>query len=303
MPSIYLLPSEYALYGVSGANPQMVAQACSLIDTFLSRPEGLVWTADGNGNPCYMTAMQPSITMKTLSAISPGQNVQVQVMGPMMNTYFFGGTSVVLDRSNPTSTESCQIVSISGNTITLDNVSFSHDFACTLEFGMFIQEDRAMPFGRPVTVLSRNPVVRLLAGQGQYGYARRGSMDYSAINHFNLLAAVTQFGGPPTWEKFDVTHAGLDMSTGQVWVPAGVLLAYYTNVRIQYIAGWTYVTLPSPIKQACANIINSMINFPEITGNIKLGKAGDGTVQRFTDSVLDSDTKRLLEPFKLRGFV
>lgn len=128
-------------------------------------------------------------------------------------------------------------------------------------------------------------------------------MDYSSINHFNLLAAVTQFGGPPTWEKFDITKAGLDMSTGQVWVPAGVLLAYYTNVRLQYIAGWTYVTLPSSIKQACANIINTMLNFPEVTGNIKMAKAGDSQVQRFADSVLDSDTKRLLEPFKLRGFV
>jgi hypothetical protein len=66
------------------------------------------------------------------------------------------------------------------------------------------------------------------------------------------------------------------------------------------VAGYPAAGLPSQIKQAVASLITVQGNFPELSGNIKKVSAGKSTVERFADSVLDADTKALLEPFRSR---
>ena len=81
----------------------------------------------------------------------------------------------------------------------------------------------------------------------------------------------------------------------------GLTLPYtYANqlIKINYVAGWIYSELPFAIKQACANIINSILGTTELSGNILSFKMGDGQVARKDTSHLSSDTKALLRPWK-----
>jgi hypothetical protein len=297
MPSAYLQPSEYAAYGVPNATAAQVTQASALIDGYLSRNEGLIWQPDANGNPCYMSAMTPVTTLTATGGIAPGQNVNVTVTGGVQVAQ--PGFVAILDRGTPSLTEACIVNSITGNVVQLVNVQFSHSPGCLLEFGMVIFEEREMPTGRPLTVVSKTPVQMVLAGQGRYGYPRRGNSGVYAVNEYNLMAAITKFGGPPIWEIFNQTLVSINPNTGELWAPAGILLAYYTTIRYSYIAGYQYASLPSQIKQACANIITA-INFLPMNGAIAMQRAGDTQIQRFAATYLDEDTKALLNPYCAR---
>jgi hypothetical protein len=301
MASSYLQSSEYNTYGVPGSTTAaQVLSASAVIDSYLKRPEGLVYSPDANGNPCYMTGKTASVTLTATGAISTGKNINVTVTGGIAAIQ--EGFVAVLDRADPTKTEACIVTSINGNVITLANVQFAHNANALLEFGLTILEEKQMPSGRPLTVLSRSPVIAILAGQGRYGYERRGDSNDFILNDFNLLATLTAFGGPPVWEQFDVTKAGINPESGEVWVPAGVMLAYYSDVRLSYIAGFQYSNLPAEIKLACANVISAASNMP-LSGSIKSMKAGDTGLERFAANYLDENTKDMLNPYRARCFV
>ena len=55
LPTPYLDASEYADYGVPGASAADVGKACRLIDAYLGKPQGLLWSAGADGLPAYMT--------------------------------------------------------------------------------------------------------------------------------------------------------------------------------------------------------------------------------------------------------
>lgn len=300
MPSNYLQSDDYATYGVpSSTTVAQVIQASNIIDGYLVRPEGLLWASDANGNPCYMSALTPLFILTAQGSITNGANINVTCSGAIAPIQ--PGMVAILDRANPSVTEACIVNSVTGNVVQLTNVQFAHDAGCLLEFGMTLFEERQMPQGRPLTVLSRTPVVNVLAGEGRYGYARRSDSGYSVINQYNLLAALTQFGGPPVWEPFDQSNIGVDPNTGEIWIPAGVLLAYFTEIRVSYIAGYQYASLPSPIKMACASIVNAMADMP-INGSIKSQRAGDTAIERFAASYLNDHVKEMLNPFRARLF-
>ena len=163
---------------------------------------------------------------------------------------------------------------------------------------MTIFEECQMPQSRPNVNVSRYPVQNVIAGRGRYAYARR-NQSYANLDIYNLLATITQFGGPPTWEVFDQTKVSINPTTSMLWAPCGVLIAYYSEIHFSYIAGYTYLNLPSAIKFACANVINAAINVP-MNGSIQNYRAGDTAINRFSDTYFDRDTKALLEPFKSR---
>ena len=304
MPSVYLDSADYANYGVPSATSAQVTQASNLIDSFLQRPEGLIYVNGGNGLPCYMKNLVATNTLTTTGAITAGTNVSVNVTGPLgtpTNNPNIG-LVVVLDRANPAVTEACVITFVSGNTVTFSSTQFNHDSGITIEFGLCISEQRVMPLNRPITNLFKCPVVNLLSGQGQYGFGRRNDAGNFSVNDINLLAAFTVYGGPPIWEIFPVTTASVDPATGIVWVPAGIMLSYYTEVRLYYIAGYTYATLPSQVKQACANVINNSTQ-TMLNPGIKSMRAGDTEIVRFNNTLLDGDTQQMLRPFRSREFI
>lgn len=308
MPSQYLQSQEWQAYGSPNANDELVQQASTLIDAYLKRPEGMIFATTADQMPGYMVSKYPTFTLLSTAPISPGQNVTVPVAGPIGMADF--GMCLVLDRStNGTQTDYSEVCVINGitaaaginpATVTLENVSFAHGSGCKMEEGLVVREQRQMPDARPITILSKWPIARPLSGRGRYGYGRRNSQNQYNMNDFNMLAALSHFGGPPVWERFDINLAGLDPYTGQLWTPSGILLAYYTEIRVHYVSGWDYPNLPPPIKQACARVIQGLQEHPNVVGNIKSMGAGDVKLERFGATVLDDDTKRMLEPYKAR---
>jgi hypothetical protein len=124
------------------------------------------------------------------------------------------------------------------------------------------------------------------------------------VDEFNLLASLTAFGGPPAWEFFPLQSTGIDPETGQVWVPAGVMLAYYSEVNLWYVAGYAQGNIPDAVKFACAQLITAAINYPQFAaGNVKSFKAGDTQIQMFAATMLSDDSKRQLDPFRAKLFV
>ena len=311
MPSVYLQAGEYAAYGVPAATAQQVTQASLLIDSFLKRPEGLIYVADANGNPCYMAAMNPGLAFTAGAAFAPGVGVVVPVSGPLAALQV--GDCVVLDRTtDPGNVEAVQVTSIDtvnktltlGSSSALDTigVQFNHGIGCSIETGLILQEQKYLPKQRSEVMLSFTPVMRIVGGTGRYAYGRRGDDGAYNVDNYNLLASLQKFGGPPAWEIWPANAAaGIDSNTGQLWVPAGIMLAYYSEVKVRYVCGFSQGSLPPEVKQACAMIIQSVLASPAF-GDIKSYAAGDTKIEQFASSALSADVKALLARYRAHEF-
>jgi hypothetical protein len=255
MGSIYLLPTEYTDYGVDGnANPAVVRAASQIIDAHLGRPEGLVYKNDASGQPCYYTGINPRATLTASAVIAAGTNVRIPYVGLVLDNNFLQEV-LILDRGNDAKVEACVVIAVEDGYVTLASVKNSHSSGCTMDLGMVIMEESTMPEGRSVIRMSRPNPIRVLSGAGRYGYGRRSQQVYGDMSEMNLLMITQTFGGPPLWTGWDPKNSSISYTTGEIWVPAGLLVAYYTDVRVWYLSGFTQANLPDTIKQACANII------------------------------------------------
>lgn len=305
MPSQYLALSEAATYGLSAVSSAQIIQASALIDAYLKRPEGLVWAPDSTGNPCYMTAMVPTATFTLNSAISPGSSVPISLTGPTQILQV--GDVMVLDAGVTGSTEACVVATTmsppSPSGLTLQTVINAHAPGATAQLGLLIEEQKYVPASRPLTQMSRTPLMNVVSGVGRYGYGRRGDhADYN-MEQFNLLAAVSKFGGPPVWELFQQGYpTGWDVQTGQIWIPAGIMLAYYPEVKLRYVAGFSQAGIPTSIKAAVAQIIAAANANPGL-GAVKSMASGDTSVTLFSPSLLSDDTKASIQMYSARMFV
>ena len=306
MPSQYIALSEAGEYGLGAVTSGQLTSASLMIDAYLKRPEGLVWAPDSRGNPCYMTSLSPTATFTLNAPIAPGASVPVSLSGPVQ--ILQTGDTIILDSAIPALTEACVVATTTSPpspsvAITLQNVINVHSSGAQGFLGLTIAEQRYMPASRPLTFLSRTPVMNVISGVGRYGYGRRGDhADYN-MEQFNLLAAVSKFGGPPVWELFQQSYpSGWDPQTGQLWVPAGIMLAYYSEVRLQYVAGFSMNNIPPVIKMAVAQLVSAMQANPGL-GAIKSYKAGDTSVTMFAASILSADTKAAIGQFSARMYV
>lgn len=301
--SQYLQPGEYPTYGVTGATAAQVGTASTIIDAYLSRPEGLVWTPDASGSPGWMAALDPTLTLTTgPSSVSPGSNVPVTVTSAPMAKAIHAGDVLVLDRGNNAAAETVVVVSVTGSTIVLAQVLFAHAGGVTLEAGMVVVEEKVMPAGRAKSRLAHFPVARLVSAMGRYGFGRRSQTNGNYPSEvLNLLSTVSALGGPPQWEAVDVGAIGIEPA-GDFWMPAGLLVAYYTRVKLAFVSGYPQAGLPSQIKQACANIIIGTGATTGLPPGIKSAKAGDTQLVRFAATQMDDDTRALIERFKARLF-
>ncbi len=303
--SLYIDASEYASFNLPGTtNDGLVQQASALIDGYLARPEGLVWSPDAAGNPAYMAGLASAITLASGSGgILAGSNVVVPYSGPSLDDNSIGEV-VVIDRTVNTKTESCVITAVTKapNTLTLSVVQFDHSAGASMELGLVIEEQKEMPKDRSVVLLQMHPVMNLLSGVGRYAYGRRSEQVLGNFQEFNLLAVVNTFGGPPAWIPWPVADASINRRTGECWIPAGMFLAYYTEVKVWYVAGYQKSALPYNVKQACANIVLAL----KETGlgpNIRRRDQRDGVgTQRFENQMIDINTRNMLDPFHARNF-
>jgi hypothetical protein len=252
-----------------------------------------------------MVGPAPTATFTLTADIAAGSNVPVSLSGPIGILQV--GDVLVLDQANSQAVEACVIASTTNPpnpspAITLQKVINAHVTGAKALLGLVIEEQKYMPASRPLTFVSRSPLMNVISGVGRYAYGRRGDSSNYNMEQFNLLAAVSKFGGPPVWELFQSAYpSGWDVQTGQVWVPAGIMLAYYSEVKLRYVAGFPASAIPDAVKMAVASMIPAMIANP-VKGNVKMFKAGDTSVTNFAASIMNDDTKTALAPFAARVY-
>jgi hypothetical protein len=300
MPSAYLAGPDLTAYGVPNATAAQITMASAVVDAFLQRPEGLVWSPDYQGAPAFMAALSPSLALTSTGAVSPGSSVLVLVTGYVSADLV--GQALVFDRADPNKTETCVVSAVAPGAIILALVAHAHSATALLEAGLTIYEERALPSQRSIMRIAKPPVVRLISGQGRYSYGRRSDQTAGLFLDQSILSSLQAFGGPPQWLAFDVTQASVSNVQAEVWVPAGIYAAQYSDVRLWYVAGYPTSAIPAAVKAATAAIIGQAAAFPELTGNTKSLKAGDTAIERFKDSILDADTRATLAPYAARSF-
>lgn len=286
-------------FGLPSSLPAGLGQiASTLVDSYLHRPEGLIYQSDTNGNPCAMTALMPSFTYTSTAAISPGTGVTVTVTPPLVRADLLGEV-LVLDHSNPALVEACVVISTNGNNqITLGDVQFSHTGPnVKMDVGRVISEDRSVPSKRPVVRVAKFPIVNILSLLGRYSFGRRSDQIAGRFQEANLLASLQAFGGPPPWIPVLIPQSSWDVY-GEIWVPASLYMAYFSDVRVKYVAGFPNV--PDPVVRATAQIAVGLAQTTNFNGGLKSITAGSTTLSRFAATSLDDDVKKLLDPFCAR---
>lgn len=296
MPSAYLASGEYATYGAPAATTDaQVTQASVLIDAYLRRPEGLVYSDDSDGNPCFMKAMAAVGPFVIASGLAPGVNVPATVVGPV--AFLNPGAVVIAEKATPLNLEALVVSSITGSQVVFERVTKTHAPNATYHTGLTIFETRQLPSSRPLVVMSKNPICRIISMSGRYGHKRRGAIPAES----GLLSIVSQFGGASSWEAVNVDNVDTNQETGQVWIPSGLMMTDYTDVRLHYVAGFSSTSIPDAIKLATARIIDSQMKTP-LNGNVKLMKAGDTQIERFIDSVIDSSVRQMISGYRARTY-
>jgi hypothetical protein len=302
----YLASTEYAAYGVPAGSDVQVAQACAYLDGYLKRKEGIVWAPDAAGNPCYMARMTPRLTWTFPGSIAPGVNVVVTAPTNLFLSQDVLGEVLILDRANAGAVEAVVISAIdqAAGKVTLAQVTYAHTGPVTAEFGMLCQEERQVPAKRSMIRLAYNDAVRLVSGVGRYGYGRRSDQIQGMYNEINLLATLQTFGGPPQWIPFDARQASISPGRSELWVPAGILLAYYSDVRVWYVAGLPTTGVPELVKQAVAAVAAYLVNSPPefVAGGIRKYRAGDTEIDRFSADLFASPQYALLASYRANSF-
>lgn len=294
----YIQPSDYAAFGIPDAQDYQVDQASRNVDSYLGRPEGLLWSVDANGQPAWMTGMTPSRSFSLPAAVQPGQDVQITIPFAQFGNQTVGEV-VILDQANAQAAEACVVSAVSGNTLTLDSVQLAHAAQATIDFGLTIlQECRIKEAPRRVVRITRWPLAQILCAFGRFVPDRRGSqLARSGMATFPLgeLAGAPL---PPAWTEFSLASCDINDETGVVTIFPGLPQSGFNEARLRYVAGWQYTTLPEAIKRATANLVRNAIDSADLPGNVRMVKSGDAAMEKFRDSVLDADTRSLLQPYK-----
>jgi hypothetical protein len=284
----YLQPGDYAAYGVPDATAAQANSASALIDAYLGRPEGLIWSPDANGAPAYMANATPSLSL-TGQAVSPGSSVTLTVPFAQFGNQNIGDV-VILDRGNTNLTEACVVTAAGGNALTLAAVQFAHA-APTVDFGLTILDEAPIRPGATLVRTSKSPIARIHCAFARHGLGKLPRQISDAGYGLEPFSAALS----PGWTRLDLTCMDVNQGTGAILLPPFFLEAGNLEIRLRYVAGWSQV--PGAIAQACANLVRSAIDTP-FSGDVKLLKSGDGTVERFSPGALDADARAMLQPYK-----
>jgi hypothetical protein len=142
---------------------------------------------------------------------------------------------------------------------------------------------------------------RVLSGLGSYRYGRRSAQQAGLYADQSILATMQTSGGPPEWLPWTPNNADWNPITHEVWIPSGIFLAYYSDIRIWYLAGFPAAGILAPIKQATPAVVAAQLSTGDLQGNVKQAKAGMAMLARFSATVLD-DVNPAGEPSLGRTF-
>lgn len=302
--SEYIVSGEYASYGLpsGGTTQQNVKAASALIDGYVMRPEGLVWSPDISGQPCFMAGAAAKRTWAIEADIEPGTSVSVALDSVPLASIL--GETLVLDAPTPSSCEAAVVTALSGSTVTFDSIVRVHSATSPATLGLVISERRNVGYQGPVAFLSRSPIARLLAVGTTW---ERSSIREPSLsdNRRGLVGDYAEGVGPvpnfgstvPQWNLLDPTLLDCDIDTGKLLVR---IFGPRNEVKVNYLAGWTQPTLPDIIKRACASLVLAIQGQDPATAGAKLYKAGDTAIQRFNNSLFDDDMKLQLDEFRAK---
>lgn len=141
----------------------------------------------------------------------------------------------------------------------------------------------------------------VVAASGRYGYVRQDqSVGYPDLwAPFNPMTLVTIFGGPAPWVALDVSAMDYDAKTGEAWIPAGLQLQRYSEVLIQYNAGYDPRSMPPVLKHVCASLVkNAMAKGNATTAMLGLTLGKSGANATFGANLMDPTLDRMLTPYR-----
>ncbi len=141
----------------------------------------------------------------------------------------------------------------------------------------------------------------IIGCSGRYGYGRQtyaaAYPDFGAfINPLTFLAVC---GGPVPWVPIDVSQIDFDPLTGELWIPAGLILGQYSEVLLVYNSGFNPLRLPRTIRHVCASLVkNALASGNATTFLTGMSLAKSGANYSFGQSLLDPVLSAMLSPFR-----
>jgi hypothetical protein len=107
---------------------------------------------------------------------------------------------------------------------------------------------------------------------------------------------VTNHFGQTAWREVDFSAGFVDEDSGLYALPPTV--PYGTRVRVSYVAGWDYATLPGDVKLACATLLGQRDEMEGLSSNIKKAEVGDASFERFAPGAFDTELRALLQRYR-----
>lgn len=156
---------------------------------------------------------------------------------------------------------------------------------------------------RNVVRLPQQPANELVSLQGRYKRNRR-SDEPLPCSDIMILEGSYSTNGIPKWIDIPVDDAQLDVETGRLWVPLTLTGLKFSEVRVQYRAGFRVI--PSPVKQAVALIVREMPDpetFQRNTSRVRGVQEGDMRLDFFEPGLVPKEAHDLLRPYRLSSLV
>jgi hypothetical protein len=127
--------------------------------------------------------------------------------------------------------------------------------------------------------------------QARGRYARNGG---EWAGSTELAVELTEvFGTPAVWGSVSPSSLDVDAQSGEVIVGVGLLSPALGDLELTYTAG--YSTVPEAVMQACAKLVKNALATPAL--NVSKQRIDRMYLEYFSDSLVDSDVKRLLAPY------
>lgn len=275
----FILPSELTLYGLPDANRQpnilsTVDAASVSIDTYCGRLD-----SEGNGSLVYSTYME--------RLLMPNRN---NIVRCNFKPFTSIPASVITN------------LSASANFIPTNPSTNQPIKAVTSNPGMFTNYfwTGCQPNTIPVTNVPGSTLSPFIGASGRYGGTIRPSnVRISPDPNYGIgpLMIAAFFGGPPTWTTIDVSMIDFDPQTGEIWVPAGIWAAQYTEIVVVYNSGFDPLNMPRTIKQATAMLVRNFLSRGGgTTGLRSINTAGTANIS-FSPDLIDDHIASILAPF------
>jgi hypothetical protein len=274
----YILPHELTMFSLPDANRQpvilsLVDAASSLIDVHCGRIDGT-----GQGSLVYTTYTE-RLLMQSIN-----RNIVRLSFKPLVSI----------------SASTVNLLSASANNVptnpaTGNKTAGAQQLLYTNFFYTGCQPSTTAINGVPGSTISP-----ILGCSGRYSYGRRGSSSiYPDLNYgANILQIAAFFGGPPSWTPVNITMSDFDVSTGEIWIPAGLYLGQYTEIVCTYNSGYDPLNMPRAVKHACSALIKNFLSRGGGTTGLKsITTSGTANVS-FSPDLIDPTIASLLDPYK-----